>query len=506
MLHDKIKVFAKKYLASEPYILLYASSGGIYLTTMPQILMMKSCHMRFNDSVCNMLGNDLYKSEETQVYHAVTKWNTIIIAATFLVSMLCIMPFGALSDIVSKKKLMLFPPIACILQSLILVLSIKLKIKALELLVVAACVTGLCGDFLGTLTLASSYIADATSDGSARTARMIAIGFCTYAGHGLGAFFSGIISKNYDFAYPFILSISLSFVNVVYVLLILPEVSLSNLDGIQNEDVDSLRKDGRCRQVIDIAKQTLVNIYSFVKKYSKNMKGEGKEIWFLIFAYFFTIISLGGENTIIILYVKHTPLSFSSYLVGLYILSLMVVRGVGGLFSLLIMRWLRVNDGIVAIVGFFGIIGTYISMALSTSSTELFGCTSFSLTYSLTLPAIRSSLTKRVSSSEYGTALFFTAFFSMTGNIIMIFSINILFDRTARIFHGTAMLFLAGCSFIGMLFAITVSLIDYRKSTVETPSSQTEESVKVLKRSPSLEEAPSSSSKEQKQHLFCESA
>ena len=161
----------------------------------------------------------------------------------------------------------------------------------------------------------------------------------------------------------------------------------------------------------------------------------------------------------------------------------MIVRGIGGLSSLLIMRWLRVNDGIVMVIGFLSCIGTYISMALSTSSTELFGCTSFSLTYSLTLPAIRSSLTKRVSSSEYGTALFFTAFFSMTGSIIMIFSINILFYRTVLIFHGTAILLLAGCSFIGMLFAITVSLIDYLKSKAESPSSLTEESAKVLKRS-----------------------
>ena len=442
----------KLRLFSEPFIFLYCLTHGIYFTILPQLLLSKSCHNRFNQSLCYSSEDNLSRTENAEMFSEAAVWNMILTTSNFTISLACILPFGTLSDIVSKKKLMLIPPSLRGLQCLMFILDIQLKTSSIDLLITAVCLTSLYGDIIGALSLGSAYMADAVPDGPHRTVRMIGLGACSYAGSGVGAFVSGILANKYGFTYSFILSFSICTVNIVLVLIVLPTEPQDQWGSGQHPIVHVDPNESKLEYVVNATKQTFVSILHFAKKYF--FKVSGIQMWLLTVSHFFGIQCLDGESAIVTLFVKHGPLSFSPLVVGEYILLLMAVRGVGGFLLFLVINATKMSDAYVVFLGFFSFIGTYVAMALSTTQTMLFSFSIFSIGYPLTLSGLRSCLTKRVSVSEHGTVLSFASFISLLGSIPMTFSINSLFKYTADIFPEICILFLAGCAVFGMILAL----------------------------------------------------
>ena len=450
--HSPTSNRTKLHVFSEPFIFLYCLTHGVYFTTLPQLLLSKSCRNRFNQSLCNANEGHLSKAQNAEVFSEAAFWNMILTTCNVAVSLTFILPFGTLSDIISKKTLMLVPPTLRGLQCLILILDIHYKTSSIQYLIIAVCSTGLYGDILGALSLGSAYMADVVPDGPLRTVRMIGLGACSYAGSGAGAFLSGIVANKYGFAYSFILGLSICVVNIVLVIIVLPTESQDQCGDAQHPLVHVEPKESRFEYVFKAIKQTFVSIYHFSRKYC--CKVEGIQIWLLTVSYFFGTLCLDGEAAIVTLFIKHSPFNFSPLVVGEYILLLMAVRGVGGFFLFLIINTTKMADPYVISLGCFSFIGTYVAMALSKTQTMLFSFSAFSIGYPLTLSGLRSCLTKRVSASEHGTVLSFASFVSLLGSIAMTFSINNLFKYTADIYPGICMLFLAGCATVSMLLAL----------------------------------------------------
>ena len=442
----------KLRLFSEPFIFLYCLTHGIYFTILPQLLLSKSCHNRFNQSLCYSSEDNLSRAQNAEIFSEAAVWNMILTTSNVAISLACILPFGTLSDIVSKKKLMLIPPSLRGVQCLMFILDIQLKMSNIELLITTVCLTSLYGDILGALSLGSAYMADAVPDGPHRTVRMIGLGACSYAGSGVGAFLSGILANKYGFKYSFILGFSICAVNIVLVLIVLPTEVQSECVGDEHPLGNVEPNESKVEYVLNATRQTFVSICHFAKKYC--FKVNGIQMWLLTISYFFGILCLDGESAIVTLFVKHGPLSFSPLVVGEYILLLMAVRGVGGFLLFLVISATKMADAYVVFLGFFSFIGTYVAMALSTTQTMLFSFSIFSIGYPLTLSGLRSCLTKRVSVSEHGTVLSFASFISLLGSIPMTFSINSLFKYTADIFPGICILFLAGFAILGMILAL----------------------------------------------------
>ena len=469
---------------SEPFVFFYCLTHGIFFTTLPQVLLSKSCSQRFNQSVCDSLDNNLSMAQKDEVFSAAAVWNMILTTSNIVISLIFVLPFGASSDIISKKKLMLIPPILRGLQTLIFILDIQLETSYLEILVVGVCLTGLYGDILGALSLGAAYMADGTSDGPERTVRMIGLGACSYAGSGVGAFLSGILANQYGFTYSFILGFSICAINIVLVAFVLP--SGTPREHCENHHQLALEnsQDDRVTYVLVTTKQTFVSICRFARSYCFN--AEGTQIWLLTVSYFFGLLCLEGESAIFALFLRHDPLNLSPLAVGEYILLLMAVRGVGGFLLFLVINATKMPDPHVVCLGFFSFIGTYVAMALSTTQTMLFSFSSFSIGYPLTLSGLRSCLTKRVKSSEHGTVLSFASFISLLGSIAMTFSINSLFKYTVSIFPGICILFLAGCAGLGLLLALVAfgldkcSNYDSGHSKALSKEKQNEENVAVL--------------------------
>ena len=448
----------KLRVLSEPFILLYTLTHGIYFTTLPQVLLYKSCLGNFNQSLCKSLDTRLSKVQQSPIFSETTVWNMTIAVSNVVISLIFILPFGTLSDIISKRKLMLIPPVLRLLQSLIFILDIQLQTSYIQTLLTGACLTGLYGDALGALSLGAAYMADGTSDGPERTARMIGLSACIYAGTGIGAFLSGVVANKYGFTYSFVVSVAICIINIVLVIFVLPSepwrhygehIHSGNGEGIQDNPV---------KHALKATKQTFINISRFATKYC--FKSEGTQIWLFTMSYFFGIVCLHAEFAIVALFLKHDPLNFSPLLIGEYTLLTMAVRGVGGFLLFLLVKSIKLADAYVVSLGFFSFIATYITMALSSTQTMLFAFSSLSTGYPLTLSGLRSCLTKRVSMSEHGTVLSFASFVSLLGSVPMMFSINSLFKYTAEISPGISILFLVGCSAIGLILAVVAVDLD----------------------------------------------
>ena len=425
---------------------------------------------------------------QNKVYKEASVWNGLITACPLIPSLIFILPFGSLSDLVSKQKLLYVPPTARLLQIVIFITCIVYESSHIAFLAIGACLTGIYGDLQGALTLAASYLADATYPGMERLSRMILLGGIAYIGTGVGALCSGIVSQKFGLASVFMVSMGACLANLMYIFLFIPD--------LKKEDKVSERKEYEearsvQAQVFDVLKTTTTvfqNIYNFMRKYCS--KTEGRTIWLLLFSYFFSVASSQGETSIIVLVTKHSPLNLSSYMVGLYVMLLMVIRGVGGFLLFFLFMRQDSHDILVISLGFLSFIATHVAIALSKTQAELLSFAALSIGYSMTQPGIRAYLTKKVEMNENGTVLSCACFLSLFGVIITIFSVNVIFKATVDLFPGFVMLLLAACSCLGLALALLAAIVDCSKYDVDKRGNSTRETDDSLKENISSEQKP----------------
>ena len=71
----------------------------------------------FNLTVCNQLGRSKFKTQGNRVYDEAAKWNALITFADGVFPALnLILPLGAMTDFISKEKILLVPTIASLMS------------------------------------------------------------------------------------------------------------------------------------------------------------------------------------------------------------------------------------------------------------------------------------------------------------------------------------------------------------------------------------------------------
>ena len=470
----------RSFCATEPFIFLYVAAFGIHFSILPQLIVSKVCSQHYNETVCCNLKLDRYKSEETHVYKEATTWNTVVFVCTVVPALIFILPFGALSDLVSKKKLLIVPPLALILQSGTYLLSAVFRSSSLAFLAFGASLTGIFGDVQGALALGNSYMADITKPGSSRVTRMIILGGLTYTGTGFGAYFSGLLLSNYGFMSGFLMSCVMSIVNLVYVVFILPRpgtvepyeiqiradetVLMGKCGGrsgdmkgqeeatglIKSENLMKSRQNAVSNffaSIIKYTKSSFQNIAVFMKKYHSLPRG--KFLWLLLAVYSLAGAANCAESTLIVLFITHSPLSLSSSQVGTYLFLLMVTRGLGAVILGIFMKCFQPNGTSLIVFGFISYILTFTTMAFSKTVITLYGFSAFSIAFPATLSGIRAVITKKVDSDENGTVLSLCGFIGVAADTVLAITANLLFKWTSNFFPGLSILCLAIVSFLG---------------------------------------------------------
>ena len=444
-------------MASEPFLFLYMFVLGANLSLLPQLSLSKICHRKFNTTVCSSLGKKIYSKEENYVYGEAAEWNIIIFAAVYIPAILSILPVGALSDLICKKKILLIPAILAFIQNAVYLTCAKFKNSHVGLLAVGASITSVYGDIQGAIMLAYAYMASVSSAEDGRTYRMAFLEGSIFIGQGLGSYITGLLLQHFGFVAAFALTLSTASLNILFVVFILPAVPSVCTSEDESHTYNMSFNATICGQLVLNSKLACIKLWQFMQNHVIN---PDPVILALLTAAFFANSAILGENTIATLFIKHAPLSLSAEQVGLYYLILHCTRGIGITFlAFALSRCLNLSDYTLIIIGLLSLIANHISLSFASTIPMLYGFALFSIAFPFAMSTIRALLTKLVSTEEQGTALSCIGVISLIGVTIMTFAANNLFKATANVFPGFSILLLACSSGVALVVVCCLSFI-----------------------------------------------
>ena len=439
--------------AAEPFIFLYTMCYGANITLFPQLVIRKLCHQRYNNTVCKNLGFKQFKAEEDVVYSLGAAWNATIFASICVPALFTVLPMGALAGIVSKRKILFLPPVVIFFQSILYMFCARYQSMPLGFIALAAGLTGIFGDLNGAVMLSFTYMASVTNNDHERTLRFAILEGCLACGKGFGGLIAGILLKHYGFMTAFSLSLVASILNILFIAFFLQEPPESMKKDLSVTTETSLNL---CSQFVNNIKESCKNVARFARKYMCSPT-QGNAVFLVLLAIFFLICALSGEDIIITLFVKHSPLSLNPDEIGLFWFTLHTVRGVGATFlGYITAKLFTPSDLTVITIGSMSIFAVGISMALSTTKEMLFGFAAFTVVSPFAIGGILAHLTKLVTEEEHGTALSYMAFSALIGINVIAFSANKLFAVTAPVFPGFSILLLVCASFTALMIMVFV--------------------------------------------------
>ena len=424
----------------------------------PQFVIFKVCHEKYNDTVCNQLGQSRFKEHEDHVYNEAAAWNALINFAGFFPALIMILPLGAMTDLVSKRKVLLLLAIANLVSSLINLCSSIFTTLHMGFLVLASFVTCVFGEFPGCIMLCCTYAASASSDDRTFIISIVIVSVDT--GFGVGSFVGSYLVRYFGFPSTFLFASTTLFVSLLYTLMFIPPID----DG--DEKFSHGEQDGVWNGVKRHTKETAIHLVSFMKKHLLHSKDN--TILLLLIAVFFNYTTNGGERALVPFFLKHSPLNFQADKIGIYLMLLQCGRVVGLIILALITK-ICFPDSDYTLM-FIGTLTTIISFSvLSFSKTTLmvYLSTVLVIPTAFMSPSVRSKLTKLVSSEEHGVVL--SCFGLLTGLSMFITSVaaNGLFVATVKIYSGFSLLLMSMSNVVSLLILCYI-LIHRRSIKVDT--------------------------------------
>ena len=184
---------------------------------MPQLVLDKVCWERYaNVTICNHLSE--YKVEQDSVQKTASWWMMIFFLCTYAPSFFTIMIWEPLTDIIGRKKGLLFMSISLLIQSIVYLINSHYMNAIPAYLIFGAILSSLYGDILGVILMSYSYIADLTAGiMSDRTMRMATLECTLYLSLAPSALAAGYLLKLIGYQAVFIFMIVCTFILFLYV-------------------------------------------------------------------------------------------------------------------------------------------------------------------------------------------------------------------------------------------------------------------------------------------------
>ena len=417
----------------------------------PQLIVFKLCHKSFNKTVCNQLGQPQFKSQENHVYDEAAAWNALTIFAGFFPATIIMLPLGAMTDLVSKKKMLLVPAIASLISCLINLCSSIFVTIHVGFLVLANFVTCVFGEVPGCITLCCTYTASASTHN--RTWAIALVISTVEIGLATGSLIANYLTRYYGFPSAFLFASSSLIVSFLCALILVPPVDNVDQKMSQREEYDFWNG------FKEHTKETWVHLVSFVKKHLLHPKNNTLQL--LLFATFFNEATYGGERALITLFLEHSPLNFKADKIGIYLTLFQYCRSIGLILLMLVAsKYLKLSDYTLMFIGASSMIIDYIFLSFSTTTLMVYLSTVLAIPGGLMATAIRSQLTKLVPKEEHGISLSLLGLLDVSSILIMSLAANALFAATAKVYSGFSILLM---SFSNLIALATLCYVVYRK-------------------------------------------
>ena len=428
-------------LASEPFLFLFMLCHGAHLSLLPQLTISKICTKAFNATFCRSPAKRTVIEIDVHIYKKSAEWDIAIFASAYVPAVFTILPVGAMSDLVCRKKILILPAVLAFIQNLVYFLCAKFNDSHVAFLAVGASIPSIFGDIQGAVMLSYAYLASVSSAQHDRTVRMAYLEGSIFLGQGLGSYISGLLVEYVNFVAAFALTLSTAFVNILFVVFILPPVSPVPVSKDEEQEASDSPTSNAYIQFVQKIQQAVLALWDFIKSH---IVSPDPLILPLLISAFLVISAILGEDTIITLFLKYQPLSLNAEQLGVYFLLLYCVRGSGvTCLAFGLSKWLNLSDYTLTIIGLLSLIATHVSLSFASTILMLYCFTLFSIALPLAMSTIRAMLTKLVPEEEHGTILSCVGIITLVGGSVMNFVSNGIFRATANIFPGFSIIILS---------------------------------------------------------------
>ena len=215
----------------------------------------------------------------------------------------------------------------------------------------------------------------------------------------------------------------------------------------------------RIKTLKDVLKEA--NPYTNFRKLIQVVRAhnQSRAIIFLLMSSFSSLLTWTGEYSIIVLFVKNRPLNFRETDVGYFLAVQGIMWAVVGylLLNYIFQRCFKCRDTLVITIALL-FHGVYlIFLGLSTSKLTIYLTQLLCAVAALDIPAIRSSLTKRVDLGVYGTVLAGCATLEALGSLVGSLASTIIYAEFLNFHRGAAFFFITvfpilSSFFVGILY------------------------------------------------------
>ena len=436
------------------YLQMVAFCTNMYIV--PQLLISKVCHKTFNNTVCSQLGQPKFKQHENYVFGKAAEWNALINFAGFFPATILMLPLGSMTDLVSKRKILLLPAIASILSCLINLCSSYFITLHEGFLVLASFIISIFGDVPGSNMLCCAYSVKARSDN--RLFAVVIVHASIETGLASGNLIVNYLTRYYGFSSAFLFATVALVIALLYVSIVIPPVDDESKEHPDKENT------GFWDDFKEHTKDSWLHLVSFVRKHI--FQSSSNVMLLLLVAAFFNLASYGGERALITLFLKHTPLNLKADEVGVYLTLFELSRATGLIvLAVVINRYFQLSDYTVMFIGTISRILKYTALSFSTTKLMVYLSTILACPATFMSSAVRAQLTKLADKEEQGVSLSFAALLASSSVLVMSVGANGLFFATAKIYSGLSILLMSFSNLIALIFLCYIVCIKKHKGT-----------------------------------------
>ena len=443
------------------YLQMVAFCTNMYIV--PQLLISKVCHKTFNNTVCSQLGQPKFKSQENHVFSKAAEWNALVNVAGFLPATILMLPLGSMTDLVSKRKILLLPAIASLLSCLINLCSSYFITLHEGFLVLASFIISIFGDVPGSNMLCCAYSVKARSGN--RLVAVVIVLAAIETGLASGNLVANYLARYYGFSSAFLSATVALVIDLLYALIVIPPVDDESKEYPDEKEYD-LWNDFK-----EHTKDSWLHLVSFVRKHI--FQSRNNVMLLLLVAAFFNFASHGGERALLALFLKHSPLNLKADEIGVYLTIYELSRVIGLIVLAVVMsRYFQVSDYAIMFMGAISRMLKYTTLSISTTKLMVYLTTILACPASFMSSAVRAQLTKLADKEEQGVSLSFAALLSNLSVLVMSVGANGLFVATAKIYSGFSILLMSCANFISIVILCYIVYIKGHKGTITSGHSK----------------------------------
>lgn len=304
-----------------------------------------------NDTICNpRYENSSEHSMDDKVHKKASQYILWVSMALTLPAIFTACFLGSWSDKRGRKGPMITASVGSALDALIILAAIHWKLP-IYVFMIASALAGL-GGYYPTMVLALlAYVAD-TSPPDSRALRLGILEAIAFICGTVVYFVSGVWIKNYGYQSIYLVILSLHLLNLVYVVILLPESLPQELK--KNKAVLS------CNSI-----KTIFTVYF------KKRLGRWVLITLLVCA---VVVYLAGfvVQTLLVLFGKRDPLCWVSSVIGYFLGTALFSKAVGAVVGIKLCSCLGVSNFGAVQIGIIFLMGSLIMIGFSRTTLEMF--------------------------------------------------------------------------------------------------------------------------------------